>query len=99
MAGEALDPERLLPDLQLLHSADSLQAQRPRSVRHRLSAVRQGGLWTDLGRGQAMMVIGSAGRHRYSTVGLPRPFPLWDKIPILSSVEILMTRWTFCSTP
>src|SRR5208282_18751 len=32
-------------------------------------------------------------------VGLPCPFPSWDKIPILSFVEFLMTRWKFCSTP
>src|SRR5208282_5338693 len=52
--GRSARPETPVPDLQLLHRADALQAQRPRSVRHRLSAVRQGGLWTDLGRGPAM---------------------------------------------
>src|SRR5208282_4165600 len=32
-------------------------------------------------------------------VGLPCPFPSWDKIPILSFVQFLMTRWESCSTP
>ena len=32
-------------------------------------------------------------------VGLLCPFPSWDKIPILSFVEFLTTRWKSCSTP
>ena len=44
-------PETPLPDLQLLHGADAVEAQRAGPVRHRLPAVRQGDLRTDLGRG------------------------------------------------
>src|SRR5262249_45253564 len=40
-----------LPHLLLLHRPDALQAQRAGPVRHRLPAVRQGGLWPHLGPG------------------------------------------------
>ena len=44
-------PQARLPDLQLLHRPDAGQAQRTGPVRHRLPAVRQGGVRADLGRG------------------------------------------------
>jgi hypothetical protein len=41
-----------LPDVQLLHGADAVEAQRTGPVRDRLSAFRQGDLWADLGGSQ-----------------------------------------------
>ena len=53
-AGRAARPQTPVPDLQLLHGADAVQAQRAGPVPHRLPTVRQGGLRADLGRGPAM---------------------------------------------
>ena len=54
LQGEAAGPETPLPDLQLLHGPDAVQAQRPGPVPHRLPSLRQGSLRADLGRGPAM---------------------------------------------
>ena len=42
-----------LPHLQLLYRAHAIEAQRARPVRHGLSSVRQGSIWSDLGSGEA----------------------------------------------
>ena len=47
--GEAAGPETAVPDVQLLHGPDAVQAQRDGPVPHRMSTVRQGGLRADLG--------------------------------------------------
>ena len=49
----AARPQAPLPHLQLLHGPHAIKAQRARPVRHRLPAVRQGSLRTDLGGGKA----------------------------------------------
>ena len=53
-AGRAPRSQTPLPDLQLLHRAHAVQAQRTRAVPHRLPSVRQGGLRAHLGRGPTM---------------------------------------------
>ena len=63
--GEPLDPQADLPDVQLLHGPDAVQAQRAGPVPHRLPAVRQGGLRADLGPGSA---------HRLRGLRDPTPF-------------------------
>ena len=60
-ARRAARPQADLPHVQLLHGPDAIQAQRAGPVRHRLPAVRQGGLRADLGRGTR---IRPAGRGR-----------------------------------
>ena len=52
--GRSPRSETPVQDFQLLYGLDAVEAQRPRSVRHRLPAFRQGGLWTDLGRSPAV---------------------------------------------
>ena len=64
-------PKTTLPHVQLLHGPDAIEAQRDGPVRHRLPAVRQGGLRADLGGGATNGGQGSVKMVR-CRVGEPR---------------------------
>ena len=86
--GEPLDRQTTLPHFQLLHGPDALEAERARPVRDRLPAVRQGGVWADLGRGTARRQ--SLSRHvrtptEFGIAGIPH---LLNNAPTISMICI-----------